>query len=555
MKVKIKFDQKVLLDLLLQHVEKIVLGVFVLIFLLMVYRSLGSAGRFGKSPAQLQSQAANSRREIEATPAPAGLVSVDYAAEASRSRIPVAAQPYATPTVWDPSVFATRQRRGEPPLLAVLKLRGAAGLGPFRTAGEHGRSDSAGQDETKGERWIVLTGLVPLEQQEQAFYDAFRTSIHYDQQKDAPVYYGYWVERVEVPDGSTAEPDWSKAEKFVSKEATDKALQQWGGSAQNADLVASQYLVPDFRLAFPLGPLARRDWDASVAHEPEIPLIRANSETEIQPAPESTTNERRSQTTKSGPDSPFGVLDGQHGDRRAPEVVERVQTEDNRTPPYRLFRFFDFSIEPGKQYRYRVRLALANPNYGVRTSMLAKPELAESPIVTTGWSEPTPVIASPRDLRILAVSVKPAAARPGSEPSGQILISRWLEKSGDEVFKEFTVGRGQVADFSGVEATVTVLGTNEKADLVTGSVVVDMRGGQRFGKRRDAPTSLGQILILNAAGLLSVHDEADDLSLYKQITTVPKERVAEARGLDEETGGAKPAKKSRAKRTTTFSDP
>ena len=28
-----------------------------------------------------------------------------------------------------------------------------------------------------------------------------------------------------------------------------------------------------------------------------------------------------------------------------------------------LLRFFDFSVQPGKRYKYRVRLVLADPNY------------------------------------------------------------------------------------------------------------------------------------------------------------------------------------------------
>ena len=36
-----------------------------------------------------------------------------------------------------------------------------------------------------------------------------------------------------------------------------------------------------------------------------------------------------------------------------------------------LLRFFDFSVEPGKRYKYRVRLVLADPNYGLPPQMLA----------------------------------------------------------------------------------------------------------------------------------------------------------------------------------------
>ena len=85
-----------------------------------------------------------------------------------------------------------------------------------------------------------------------------------------PCIWCYWVERVEVASAAdAANPDWSKATKFVSTKAIDEASQEWSTS-QDADIVAPEYL--DKRLVFPLPPLVNRAWDASVAHEPEIPV-------------------------------------------------------------------------------------------------------------------------------------------------------------------------------------------------------------------------------------------------------------------------------------------
>ena len=40
---------------------------------------------------------------------------------------------------------------------------------------------------------------------------------------------------------------------------------------------------------------------------------------------------------------------------------------------YKLFRFFDLNVEPGKHYQYRVRLVLANPNH-LEEPTAAKPK-------------------------------------------------------------------------------------------------------------------------------------------------------------------------------------
>ena len=50
MKLKLKLDKKTLLDFLLQNVEKIVLGAIVLIFVLMLYSSLSTAGVSTRRP-------------------------------------------------------------------------------------------------------------------------------------------------------------------------------------------------------------------------------------------------------------------------------------------------------------------------------------------------------------------------------------------------------------------------------------------------------------------------------------------------------------------------
>src|SRR6185503_11114962 len=38
---------------------------------------------------------------------------------------------------------------------------------------------------------------------------------------------------------------------------------------------------------------------------------------------------------------------------------------------YKLLRFFDYSVEPGKKYKYRVKLVLADPNVNIPSNMLA----------------------------------------------------------------------------------------------------------------------------------------------------------------------------------------
>jgi hypothetical protein len=61
---------------------------------------------------------------------------------------------------------------------------------------------------------------------------------------------------------------------------------------------------------------------------------------------------------------------------------------------YRLFRFIDESVDPGKAYRYRVKVELPNPNYGLDPRMLADQKAAGNELLSS-VSEPTATVMLP----------------------------------------------------------------------------------------------------------------------------------------------------------------
>ena len=232
----------------------------------------------------------------------------------------------------------------------------------------------AGGQDIRGQRWIVLTGLVPIEKQETAYADTFKQSLGYDPQNDYPVYSGYLVERVEVAGAAdAAHPDWSKATRFVLTKVINQASEKW--TPLGTDIVAPEYLDKDKALVFPLPPLVNRFWDAdaSAAHEPEIPVEK------IGPGEQGPGDIMRLRGVGGGM-MPRGPMFGERGGResstetgpfeepgRAGETPKKPTETENRieekkAPANKLFRFFDFSVEPNKQYVYRVCLALENPN-------------------------------------------------------------------------------------------------------------------------------------------------------------------------------------------------
>lgn len=505
MKLKLRFDKAAILDFLLQNVEKIVLGVVAIIFLLMVYSALTGIKPYKKTPEQLIQAVKAAESEVEKTPPETGLKVPDYKAQAQKSRAKIVEKPYETPVALDPAIFPKRPLRESPALYAATELRGTAEVGAFTmvveaeaeetpaAAGARGNvgpgggmpAARMGGSETRGQRWIVLTALVPIEKQISAFEELKNAGPHgsFDPNRDSPDYPGYWVERLELTSpGDAANPDWTKAEKVLSKTVMDKTVKQW--QSVSPDVVSPAYLVEG--LAFPLGPRTDAPWGKSVAHPDEIPVLENEGAGGMGAAGRAGVRMPggmrmpgmgmpgmgmpgmpmpgmpmpgvgRTRVPRGGgmgmpgvaggaatadPKNPFGA-----GDAATEENAANTNlAEEVKEPTHLLFRYFDFNVSPGKRYIYRVQLALTNPNYKLRPALLKDPKLANPPILQTKWSEPSPVIAVPTDSRILAVSVKPARA--SVDPSGKIVVTKWSKKKGIEAWEEFPVVRGLLANFS-----------------------------------------------------------------------------------------------------------
>src|SRR5262249_19707852 len=74
-----------------------------------------------------------------------------------------------------------------------------------------------------------------------------------------------------------------------------------------------------------------------------------------------------------GPMGPGGP-EGGPGGYRGGGGPGQAATQHNSLPKgvdYYLLRFLDFSVEPGKKYKYRVKLVLQDPNYGLPQGVLS----------------------------------------------------------------------------------------------------------------------------------------------------------------------------------------
>jgi hypothetical protein len=75
-----------------------------------------------------------------------------------------------------------------------------------------------------------------------------------------------------------------------------------------------------------------------------------------------------------------------------------------------LFRYFDFDVEPGECYRYRVQLEVVNPNFG--ETFVDAPDVAEGETRKTPWSEPSTAAAVEKDVSYALTRISTKGTRP-----------------------------------------------------------------------------------------------------------------------------------------------
>lgn len=622
MKAKLKFDKKAILGFLATHGEKIAFGAIVVGSLLLAYLAMGHE-KFNQSPEEMANKAQRAEAAIQNASAEVKVDIVKPIAELNRISGKISVDPYAFVNLLSPAIRVPKTLRGEPVLVPVEKLRGAGGLSRFEqtamfgAGGVLGAGPAAAPNRPKdlGQPYVVLTGIVNHEKLQKAFYDCFKnTRVHTDADF-TPVYQFFHVERAEVT--SEDEPvenlKWSEPYTRFWDEYTRF-------STRGIEVVEQRFVNP--AIVFPLPPRTDgKNWGKEAACPPEIPVYSYNAGMPGSPTPGAEPGKEGDpkkdafggddpnmmggmnpgMAGPAGPAGPMGPMGpmgpnpygagpgpGAYGAgpglgpgaemggySPAGGMYGQPQT------PQLLFRFFDYHAEPGKRYRYRVRLRVINPNANYTAQDLV-PELRDRmkdpnqwKVLLTPWSEPSDVVAVPREDRILASSVIAPSEGKDKEPRGSIMAIHWDRKKGEEVHADFEVARGWLANFlqqdmpvantqAGVLGPGAMLGGAEgefgpagpagpaapardrrggrtraraakqnglaapvapppqKIDYKTEMIVLDLRGGERLGRNR--LTAPGEILLLDPDGNLEVRGEAEDRKArlaQKNPTTVP----------------------------------
>lgn len=444
--------------------------------------------------------------------------------------------------------------------------------------------------------WAIVVAKVPIREQLKLYQDAFeKARMGFDPARDFPQYMGYQVQRAEVLPGKPLEwkpvpvydgqrPSASNKPIHPSTVGTkvidrlnELAHLFWAG--MSPDVIDPRFA--DYVLTFPLPPLVGRDWGSEATH-PDIPLLADTPPLEEDVAPLAATSPDQPADTddsaafsSTGPtgtgavgtfpsgqrmmaegpgagmrrfgtgmgpvplrraSGPEGGMGPEGGGRGAyvggPSGAAGSRTSLPKGVDFLLLRFFDFTVEPGKKYKYRATLVLADPNYNIlENANVLAPEVLDrrrKEAVAAkalnrprpdfrridAWSEPSPTVGIPLAGNARLVEVKPAATEKfNDEPSAKLLVESFdADENGNAIqaAKEKDLFRGSVAN---MVADAEYLGdgpwidTHEKFKFVTGMTLLDVEGGKKLAKDIYTP---GRALLMGSAGDLYIRNELDD---------------------------------------------
>lgn len=215
---------------------------------------------------------------------------------------------------------------------------------------------------------------------------------------------------------------------------------------------------------------------------------------------------------------------GEEGFQMPSADLESMLSSTSQMPEYILFRYMDFDVEPGKAYRYRVKLKLTNPNYGELADNLVAENVGAGEFRFTPWSQASDPSVVTDDSKYFVVESFPGSSR--KEPFAKIDLYQWLNEIGTTANKIVSVQAGQIigqpkpnVDEENMmdadpELLVDVLRPYksfkaEPVDLATRDAVVDLvapPGGRRSDFHADIGirewTPISQVLVVNEFGEL-----------------------------------------------------
>lgn len=509
----ISFNQEAIVDFLLRHGEKFVVSVIGLAALGLAWGGIDAVRSKSASaqqrPETILRQAGDAAQHIDREKtAPA---SEKWSGQPLATLI----DPWRSPNVTEPPQLALLDRplfedfakRTQPDVFPIEDLRAVAGLAvlPAKakaaepaaaerprgrprgrdgepTAGDQAGDPAAGQpgagagaDQARGRiaPYVVVTGLIPVSKQVAEFRRRFESVGFQNPESDSPQWADWRIERTAVGPGAER---WMPLDLL---EAGRRWQAEWSGVA--SETVPDAYLLTaaeDKRnpkttppYCGPLPSLLRGSWGVTGLHPWVLEQVR--------------------QPPAAPP--PAGSEAGAAGGKE-----------------FRMFRFIDTSVEPGKTYRYRLKHAMKNPNYQVATQHLGNPSYAKETWLISQSSNETAAASVPDPTAVLVGPLRKADMKRMKAGMLEVFILAPSARTGDYALRGLVTEPGGLLN---VDEKLNKPGDKRTRgeDFRTDRVLVDVRGRQedRADQRSTRPPEPFEVLCLRPDGGFEFVSAAD----------------------------------------------
>ena len=230
---------------------------------------------------------------------------------------------------------------------------------------------------------------------------------------------------------------------------------------------------------------------------------------------------------------------------------------------FSLFRVFDFDVVPGKSYQYRVQLVLEDANNPKQINQKPSSRALAKDVIDrilklgppfdekgqrknyfrkTVWSDPSAVVHVPHAGEVFLGP--PSVAKIGnvdglkyrrSPPEAEVVAVVWDDAKSVMVPGKRVVTLGTVINFTdqkvdAIDPIEMSVRRQKEFQYATNLAVADIRGGKKLPTRKLELLEPTEVLLVDANGNLSVHNEFDDYSLYSRYILEETDEESRAAG-------------------------
>ena len=351
---------------------------------------------------------------------------------------------------------------------------------------------------------MVITALAPMDKQANNYLEHFADAGGYDPKRDVPEYVAARIQRLTVSDAAAGENvDWKNAQEWEFGEFWHIGKREMDTWATRAPEPVDPRFV-DRALAKPLGPLAFRDWGRQATH-PEIPLAppKVNKGSSSATPPPTTaptpglrdnsvpgTPRRNSVPSADNSNNDFFGDGNTNNEKPSPQEQPADPPTAVNTPTSRrvvenrLVRIFDYDVEPGKMYLYRIQLALKNPNFkelGIDPRFLEDPARMQTrKYRESAWSQSSNAVRVPDNRQVYMATIG------NEEGDADNIIVREIDfDKGEQRTGRISLQPGEIANQTMADEQLQqgkgLPEINNNNPISTDLVLLDEHGGEPLG--------------------------------------------------------------------------